>query len=165
MGSAHGLATYPCARYTPTARPSCSYLPRTRMRMLNSSAVLNGQPAILVCSVTSIQPPPETIQAWPINQPIRPAVPEPTTISLSLPPSLPQLLPHPRLSPVLIARTSSHLPLPSRGPSWQTARSNSPCVPAPPTIQPHPAYTPIPYAVSTIFFLPLESVPGGLSAQ
>jgi len=38
--------------------------------MLNSSAVLNGQPAILAWSVTSIQPPPETIRAWPINQPI-----------------------------------------------------------------------------------------------
>ena len=50
--------------------------------MLNSSAVLNGQPAILAWSVTSIQLPPKTIQACPINQPVRYiAIPEPTPIS------------------------------------------------------------------------------------
>lgn len=154
---------------------SCSYLPRTRMRMLNSSAVLNGQPAILAWSVTSIQLPPETIQACPINQPIRypransdPCLPSPLSLSLSvscfhptslrpstqnrcLSPSSP-CGPHPTLRFLLNPR-----PL-----SWQTARSTSnlvlqpspspfsPAVPA----NPHPTCTPILYAPYRQFFFP-----------
>lgn len=157
---------------------SCSYLPRTRMRMLNRSAVLNGQPAILAWSVTSIQLPPETIQACPINQPIRypgttPISPLPLFISFSpLPLPLPPLYPstylsvslylslHPFISqtlPIPSPRHSGFVPpsdlCPTPVPRWQTARSSSRCQSCfPVTVRPHPAYTPILHAPYRQFF-------------
>lgn len=98
--------------------------------MLNSSAVLNGQPAILAWSVTSIQPPPETIRACPINQPIHYLAiqQEPTSILVS-----PVAFQHPFVT-LATTRTvrasvlrSDTSPTPPSFPffSWQTARSTS----------------------------------------
>lgn len=97
--------------------------------MLNSSAVLNGQPAILAWSVTSIQLPPETIQACPINQPIRctaiqesqlgsPSLPVPLPFSpCSLLLFAPSFLTQARcLSRVLVVRASFHLSIPPQLP-------------------------------------------------
>lgn len=159
---------------------SCSYLPRTRMRMLNSSAVLNGQPAILAWSVTSIQLPPETIQACPINQPVHyPAIPEPTPIpafalclplsplslilslSLTLHPS--SLNAKPLSVPVLAMRASSHLSISPQPPSTFLADCPFHVQPRPrtglsfpplDTSQLHPTCTPILYAPYRQFFFP-----------
>lgn len=134
------------------------------MRMLNSSAVLNGQPAILAWSVTSIQLPPETIQACPINQPVRyPAIPEPTPIpafslclfpSLSLSLSLPLIL-HPsslNAKPCL-SPSSPCGPHPTfrfllnpPSLSWQTARSTSNLVLVPVPLSPSIPANSIPLA-------------------
>lgn len=145
--------------------------------MLNSSAVLNGQPAILAWSVTSIQLPPETIQACPINQPVRyPAIPEPTpipvfpsppTLSLSLSLSLCLFLSSLNAKslsvPVLAVRASSYLSIPLQPPSSFLAdcpfhvQPRPRTVPVPPvgTSQPHPTCTPILYApYRQFFFLP-----------
>lgn len=171
---------------------SCFYSPRTRMRMLNSSAVLNGQPAILACGVTSIQLPPETIRACPINQPIRytraksasfctppPFSYSPIYVYLSISAYNPSSCPSPDTKPAVL-RSRGLYPIPPfdfsptlDGPSWQTARSAFDRYPAArvslqsrylaPNPVPFARQSPAPYR--QFFFLPLESVPGGLSAQ
>lgn len=153
----------------PSANPFCSYLPRTRMRMLNSSAVPNGQLAILTWTVTSIQLSPETIQALP-NQSTHPSTnPSYSTTNynspiLSLSHSLPFI--HPLtihnccLSLILTIETRSTFQLlPNPGTSWQTARSSIQNLPYKSLLSPFTLSTPshlhanLPCPISTVFFL------------
>lgn len=133
--------------------------------MLNSSAVLNGQPAILAWSVTSIQLPPETIQACPINQPIPlyqsqlrslPLLPPSRSSSLSLcnPSSLsanPLSVPRPHRSglvPPFDFTLNPSAPFLADCP-FHVQPCRSPFLS---TVQPRFAYTPIPYAPYRHFF-------------
>lgn len=156
------------------------------MRMLNSSAVLNGQPAILAWSVTSIQLPPETIQACPINQPIRYpqsqlrslSSPFPHSISFTFRPVSHVLHPFvPQRETRCLSPSSSCGPHPTfrllLNP-WSSFLADCPFQPRPPTDPPLPLspsrYQPTPShlhanplrPVSTFFFPPSRICAWGL---